>query len=76
MHLTDRPLVEVALLLIGLSHTSFETKTSFGLLERDQLSFRLSALESIGNSSLPPIPPPLAEVGDRDDIPLLLEGKK
>jgi hypothetical protein len=44
MQLSDWLLVEVALLLIGLTKISF-VKNWLGLLGRDQLSFRLSALD-------------------------------
>jgi hypothetical protein len=44
MQLTDWPLVEVAPLLIGLTHISCLSKTIFDPLERDQSSFRLPAL--------------------------------
>jgi hypothetical protein len=40
MQLDDWPLVEVALLLVGLAHISFG-KTSFDPLGRDKSSFRL-----------------------------------
>jgi hypothetical protein len=43
MQLTDWPIVEVALLLIGLTHISLLSKTSFDPLGRDQTSFRLPA---------------------------------
>jgi hypothetical protein len=44
MQLSNWLLVEVALLLIGLTKISF-VKNWFGRLGRDQLSFRLSALD-------------------------------
>jgi hypothetical protein len=46
MQLIDWLLFEVLLLLIGLTHISFDKKkqNNFDLLGRDQLSFRLSTL--------------------------------
>jgi hypothetical protein len=43
MQLNDWPLVEVELLLIGLTHIFFFTKSSSDPLGRDQISFRLQA---------------------------------
>jgi hypothetical protein len=60
--LTDWPLVEVALLLIGLTHISLLRKTSFDPLGRDQSSFRLPAL----NCGLKRA---LRSIDIRDDVP-------
>jgi hypothetical protein len=48
MQLNDWPLVELALLLIGLNHISFD-KNQFqpSTVVRDQSSFRLPALQNL-----------------------------
>jgi hypothetical protein len=51
MQLSDWLLVEVALLLIGLTKISF-VKNWLGRLGRDQLSFRLSALDGAQDREL------------------------
>jgi hypothetical protein len=50
-HLTDSLLIEVVLLLIGLTQISFCQKLVFDSLGRDQSSFRLSALKYKHNQS-------------------------
>jgi hypothetical protein len=46
MQFPDKPLVEVALLLIGLTHISLDKNEFFDPLGRDKSSSRLSALET------------------------------